>query len=83
MGAESPATSEMRLGECELNPWSTKGCSKNWLPVWGEIRAEKLEKQSGLVEAPGPSPMILASVEAGAKRRVRDKGAARARSYRL
>src|ERR1700727_3444558 len=33
MGAETPATSEMRLGECELNPWSTKGCSKNWLPA--------------------------------------------------
>jgi hypothetical protein len=68
MGAESPATSEMRLGECELNLWSTKGCSKNWLPVWGEIRAERLEQQGGPVEAPGPftNDPVNESVKAGA-----------------
>ncbi len=33
-GRASPATSEMRLGECELNLGSTKGCSENWLPTW-------------------------------------------------
>jgi hypothetical protein len=29
----------MRLGECELNPCSTKGCSENWLPEGNGCRS--------------------------------------------